>query len=99
MQFDNNIIWERVFDGIISYRGTVYRKSGVRIEIRPKEAGHNVPHCHAIYGNQNVSISLVDYAILAGNINPQKEKIAIMWVKGNHEKLKEYWEGYHSFDL
>ncbi len=66
------VLWECVFDGVLCYRDTVERTHGIRFEIRPKEQGHNVPHCHTSYGGQNISISLVDCSVLAGNIPLQK---------------------------
>ena len=35
-------------------------KEGIVIEIRNKEDGHNVPHIHAHYQGENISISLID---------------------------------------
>ena len=34
-------------------------KEGIVIEIRNKEDGHNVPHIHAHYQGENISISLL----------------------------------------
>ncbi len=93
------VLWELVFDGVISYRDTVERTHGIQFEIRSKEQGHNVPHCHACYGNQNVSISLLDFSILAGNIPSQKAKFAARWVRDNIDILKPYWNKYHALEV
>ena len=89
------VMWELVFDGVISYRDTVERTHGIQFEIRPKEQGHNVPHCHACYENQNISISLLDFSVLAGNIPSQKARFAVRWVSDNIDILKPYWNKYH----
>lgn len=72
-QLSRLIMWEFVFDGVLARRDTVERTHGIRFEIRPKEDGHNVPHCHAHYQGQNVSISLIDCSVLAGNIPKDKQ--------------------------
>lgn len=93
------VLWELVFIGVTCYRDTVERTHGIRFEIRPKEKGHNVPHCHARFGNQNISISLVDFTILAGNIHPQKSKFALRWVEENISTLKAHWDKYHVMEV
>ena len=35
-------------------------KEGVVIEIRTKEQGHNIPHIHAHYQGESISVSLLD---------------------------------------
>lgn len=70
-------------------------KAGIIIEIRNKEAGHNVPHIHACYQGENVSISLIDGKVLAGNIPKKNQKIAVAWVLENKEMLRTTWENKH----
>ena len=98
-QLQGLVLWELVFDGVISYRDTVERTHGIFFEIRPKEQGHNVPHCHACYGNQNISISLRDFSILAGNIPSHKARFAVRWAKDNIDVLKRYWNKYHVMEV
>ena len=43
------VLWELVFSGLYCQRGAVKYTHGIQFEIRPKENGHNVPHCHACY--------------------------------------------------
>ena len=87
-------IWETILTGKLTFVSAgMYR--GIVFEIRPKEQGHNVPHCHAHYSGNNISVSLVDFSILAGNIPPKQAKIASDWVKGNIDILKKYWNTYH----
>lgn len=98
-QLHHLVLWEVVFDGVRCYRDTVERTHGIRFEIRTKEQGHNVPHCHACYGGQNISISLLDFSILAGNIPSQKARFAVMWTKDNIEVLKAHWNGHHVMEV
>lgn len=93
------LLWEHVFTGVTSYRDTVERTHGIRFEIRPKEHGHNVPHCHACFGNQNISISLIDFSTLSGNIPQQKAHFAARWVEANIDTLKSHWNKYHVMEV
>lgn len=93
------VLWELVFSGVICYRDTVERTHGIRFEIRPKEQGHSVPHCHACYENQNISISLIDFSILAGNIPSQNAQLAVRWVKENIDQLRTHWDKYHVMEV
>lgn len=98
-QFESNLIWEMVFEGIIAKRKTAGITYGIRIEIRTKEQGHNTPHCHAVYGAQNISISLTDFSVLAGNIPPSKQSMAMKWVQLNKTMLIQVWNQYHSIEI
>ena len=98
-QLSRLILWEFTFTGVLSRRDTVERTHGIRFEIRPKEDGHNVPHCHAHYQGQNVSISLVDCSVLAGNIPRDKQRFAVMWVQHNLDVLQKYWDKYHVLEV
>lgn len=98
-QLVNLMLWEPVFTGITFYRDTVERTHGIRFEIRPKEAGHNVPHRHASVGSQNISISLIDFKVLAGNIPHQKQKFAVDWVRCNIDILRLHWDKYHCMEV
>ena len=53
------VMWEFIFSDVFCYRDTVERTHGIRFEVRPKEKGHNVPHCHDSYQGQEISISLI----------------------------------------
>lgn len=55
------VMWEFIFSDVFCYRDTVERTHGIRFEIRPKEKGHNEPHCHASYQGQEVSIAVEDF--------------------------------------
>lgn len=93
------VIWEMVFAGVFCYRDTVERTHGIRFEIRPKENGHNVPHCHASYQGQEISISLTTCEVLEGNIPKPKQRFAVEWVKMNLPTLQAHWDKYHVLEV
>ena len=70
-------------------------KDGIVIEIRNKEDGHNVPHIHAHYQGENISISLINGEVLVGNIPKKNQKIAVTWVIENLEMLRTTWKNKH----
>lgn len=83
--------------GLMEKREEIKRlKDGVIIEIRNKEGGHKAPHIHAKYQGRDISISLVDASILAGNIPAKNKKIAVEWVKENLDILREKWNNKHT---
>lgn len=54
---------------------------------------HNPPHVHAIYDNKcEISISLINFKVLTGNIPEKNQNIAIKWVKKNQENLLNKWD-------
>ena len=85
----------RVFDLIEKREKLQVLKEGIVIEIRNKEGGHNTPHIHANYQGENISISLIDGKVLAGNIPKKNQKIAVEWVTNNLEMLRATWENKH----
>lgn len=66
---------------------------GMKITIRTKEQGHNLPHIHLETNAASLSIGIENQQILAktGNINPSQLKKALAWVKDNQELLKRNW--------
>ncbi len=53
---------------------------------------HNPPHIHAKYDKYEISISLIDFSVIAGNIPQKNKNIAIKWVKANKNYLLDYWK-------
>ena len=54
---------------------------------------YNPPHVHAIYDNKyEISISLINFKVLTGNIPEKNQNIAIKWVKKNQENLLNKWD-------
>lgn len=93
------ILWEIVFREVFQWRDTVERTHGIRFEIRPKEKGHNVPHCHASYQGKEISISLIDCEVIAGNIPKPQKIFAVKWVKENLAVLQSCWDKYHLLEV
>lgn len=93
------VLWEIVFREVFHWRDTVERTHGIRFEIRPKENGHNVPHCHALYQGQEISISLIDGEVIAGNIPKQQQNFAVRWVILNLPTLQTHWDKYHVLEV
>ena len=80
-------------------RGQVGRCKQIVFEIRTKERGHNTPHLHADYEDENISISLVDFSVLAGNIPDKQKKLAIQWTKDHIDFLRAKWNEYHRYRI
>ena len=80
-------------------RGQVGRCKQIIFEIRTKEQGHNTPHIHAHYENENISISLVDFTILAGNIPSKQKNLAVRWVEEHIDFLRSKWNEYHRYTI
>lgn len=69
--------------------------NGIRIEMRPREKGHNVPHVHAIKDGQSISISFSG-DIIAGKLKSAKDELlAAQWVVKNKRMLEEKWKEMH----
>lgn len=93
--------WEPLYDifDLYNSRGRVGQTKGITFEIRSKEAGHGTPHVHARYENKNISISLLDFSVLAGNLSDRQTRLAIDYVKENRNKLLEKWGEYHRYNI
>lgn len=72
-------------------RARVGHINGIQFDVRSKESNHNIPHIHARYGGFEISISLVDYKVLAGNLPSKQQKKAVNWVKTNKNLLLTRW--------
>lgn len=53
---------------------------------------HNPPHIHAIFDKYSISISLIDYSVIAGNLPRKNQNIAIKWVKENTDYITDKWK-------
>jgi len=88
-------MWEQILTGRITF-ARVGELKGILFEIRPKESQHNTPHCHVSYAGKAVSVSLVDYSILDGNIPIKQQKQASEWIEDHIDVLRKYWNNYHA---
>ncbi|GEM_PF-6093047 len=96
--FENINLLLKAFE-IYSIRAQVGNRGAIIFEIRTKEQGHNTPHLHAKYENKNISISLVDYSVLSGNLHSKQAKIAVEWTRENIDFLKKKWNEYHCYTI
>jgi len=53
---------------------------------------HKLPHIHARYQGQNASFSIVDGALLAGEIPTTKARLVQAWIEIHRENLLADWE-------
>src|SRR5437867_9520686 len=53
---------------------------------------HKLPHIHARYQGQAASFSIVDGAVLAGDIPTAKAKLVQAWIEIHQEELLADWE-------
>ena len=91
--------WQHILGIPITFVKVGQIKS-IIFEIRTKENGHNEPHCHVKYQNQEISVSLLEgHKILAGNLNKKQEREAIKWIEDNIDILKKYWNEYHLVEI
>lgn len=75
---------------------TYYNKGGIRIVIRIRENGHNIPHVHVIYAGENMSVSIITNEILAGDLSNKKAKNkAVEWIRNNSAFLLKEWRKCH----
>lgn len=86
-------IWEQILTGKITF-AKVGEHKGIKIYIYPKEQGHNEPHLHAKYQDSEISISLISFTVLGGNLSPRQQKQAIDWCIDHKPVLEKYWNEY-----
>lgn len=76
---------------IYEVRGQIGFQNGIKFIVHTIEQNHVVPHIHAEYGEHQISISIADQKILAGNLPKKQQKIAQAWVKEHREELFSKW--------
>lgn len=90
----------KIFDNHILTEAKIIREKNVEIEIRTKENGHNIPHCHVKRDDKEASISLIDFKVLStSNINKKQENEIINLVEKNKDELRRAWEEFHGISL
>ena len=77
---------------IYEIRGRVGEVNGVKFIIKTNEGNHGLPHVHAQYGEFNISISIEDGVVLAGNLPNRNKKIAVDWVLKHKDRLLNDWK-------
>ncbi len=53
---------------------------------------HHVPHIHADYQGQVAVYSILDGALLAGELPSNKHKLVVAWIEIHHEDLLADWD-------
>ena len=53
---------------------------------------HSPPHFHAIYGGDEVEITIVDLSILAGRLPPRALGLVMEWASQHQDDLMRVWE-------
>lgn len=53
---------------------------------------HKLPHIHARFQGQSASFSILDGALLAGEIPTAKSKLVQAWIEIHREELMANWE-------
>jgi hypothetical protein len=53
---------------------------------------HNVPHFHAKYAEYEVSISIGDGEILAGDLPRKQLRLVQAWIELHRDELRADWE-------
>ncbi len=74
---------------------TVYRSNNLKVEVRADEGNHTRPHFHVKVKQQEVSIALDNFEVLAGRLDKKYMKSVMIWAEENVELLKATWEQFH----
>ena len=81
--------FDEVFE-LYEIRGGIGEFKGIKFIVHTND--HNPPHVHAKYDKYEISISLLDYSVLVGNLPSKNQNIAIKWVKKNKDYILKYWD-------
>lgn len=69
---------------------TICMFRGIKISINWDD--HNPPHFHAMYGGQEVCVTIDDIEVLTGGIPAKQLKMLLGWAAFHQEELRENWE-------
>ena len=53
---------------------------------------HKSPHIHAEYQGQKAVYSIPDGELLAGSMNPKKQKLIVAWIEIHRDDLIADWQ-------
>lgn len=77
----------------------VARKDKVLVEIHKENVSHHHPHIHISHSDKfDVSISLRDFSILAGDIDGRTIKKILKLLQPKQKQLNEIWNELHNKD-
>lgn len=55
-------------------------------------AEHGVPHFHAVYGGDKVSMAIVGASVLEGSLPPRALRLLLEWARLHEGELLENWD-------
>lgn len=69
---------------------TICSFRGIKIYINWRE--HRPPHFHAVYGGEEVIVSINEIEVMEGNIPAKQLKMLLGWAAFHQSELMENWE-------
>jgi hypothetical protein len=65
---------------------------GIIVRMQSEKGGkHNKPHIHALYGDDEVVVS-IEGEILEGNIPNKQMKLLLAWIAIHEDELRANWK-------
>jgi hypothetical protein len=65
---------------------------GIVIWMYHDEAHHGgCPHFHAQYGDDEATVDMESFKILAGSLSPRARRLVIEWAQVHQPELRENW--------
>ena len=68
---------------------TICRFRGIKITINYRE--HQPPHFHAVYGGEEVVVSIKEIEVIKGSIPSKQLKMLLGWAAFHQDELMENW--------
>ena len=68
---------------------TICRFRGIKITINYRE--HQPPHFHAVYGSEEVVVSIKEIEVIEGSIPSKQLKMLLGWAAFHQDELMENW--------
>lgn len=65
---------------------------GIIIKMYFRQAEHNPPHVHVLYGEGACALSLADASVMDGGIPAKQLRMARRWVLLHRDELTEMWD-------
>ena len=86
---------------VYEVRERVGQHNNIIFSIYPNEGNHHEPHVHARFNELEISISLIDFSVIASskNIPAKNKRYAMVWVKENYEWLVTRWDQMHQIKV
>lgn len=66
---------------------------GIVIWMYHDEAHHaGRPHFHAVYGEDEASVDIGDFTIIAGQLPPRARRLVAEWATAHRAELRDNWD-------